>query len=76
MIRVLEDVVKHAKNWPKKAREELLEHARALDARRGGVYILSDDERAAVRKGRGQARRGKFVSEKKMRAFWKKHGVV
>jgi hypothetical protein len=35
-----------------------------------GVYRLSDEERAAVRKGMKQAQRGEFVSEEEMAAFY------
>lgn len=34
-----------------------------------GVYRLSDDERAGVRKGMDAAKRGEFVSDEEMMAF-------
>lgn len=37
-----------------------------------GVYRLSDDERAAVRKGMEAARRGDFVSDEEMAAFYRR----
>jgi predicted transcriptional regulator len=36
-----------------------------------GVYRLSDDERAAVRRGIEAAKRGEFVSDEEMAAFCK-----
>jgi hypothetical protein len=36
---------------------------------------LDDETRAAVRVGREQARRGEFVSDKDMAAFFRRHGV-
>jgi hypothetical protein len=39
---------------------------------RDGVYRLSDDERAAVRKGMEAARRGDFVSDEEMAAFYRR----
>ena len=36
---------------------------------------MTDEERAAVREGLEQARRGEFVSDEEMEAFWKRHGV-
>ena len=36
---------------------------------------LDDETRAAIREGREQARRGEFVSDEDMAAFFKRHGV-
>jgi hypothetical protein len=36
---------------------------------------LAEETRAAVREGREQARRGEFVSDDDMAAFFKRHGV-
>lgn len=44
-----------------------------LEAKEGEVYSPSDDEWTAVQEGLQQARRGEFVSEKEMDAFWKRH---
>jgi len=49
--------------------------AREIEARGKGVYFMDDDERAAVREGLEQARRGQFVSDEEMDAFWKRIGV-
>jgi alkylhydroperoxidase family enzyme len=38
-----------------------------------GVYRLSDEERAAVRKGMEAARRGEFVSDEELAAFDRRH---
>ncbi|OGG51393.1 hypothetical protein A2704_03430 [Candidatus Kaiserbacteria bacterium RIFCSPHIGHO2_01_FULL_54_36b] len=76
MVKGLQEIIERAKKWPAKVQEELIEVARGIDARRGSTYVLTDEERAAVARGREQARKGKFVSEKKMRAFWKKHRVI
>jgi predicted transcriptional regulator len=54
----------------------LIELAREIEARRTGVYIMNDEERAAVREGLEQARRGEFVSDSEMDEFWKKIGVL
>jgi predicted transcriptional regulator len=63
-------------SWPVEDQEELAELAREIEARRTGVYIMSDEERAAVHQGLEQARRGEFVSDEEMDAFWKKIGVL
>jgi predicted transcriptional regulator len=69
-------VLEKVRSWPPEDQEELIEIAREIEARRSGVYVMSDEERAAVEEGLAQARRGEFVSDEEMAAFWKKHGVV
>jgi predicted transcriptional regulator len=57
--RLLEQV----ESWPEEDQEELVEYAREIEARRSGVYTMSDDERAAVRRGLAEADRGEFVPD-------------
>ena len=69
-------VLESVRSWPEQDREELVELAREIEARRSGVYVLSDEERAAVQEGLDQAQRGEFVPDHEMTAFWKKYGVL
>ena len=69
-------VLESVRSWPEQDQEELAELAREIEARRSGVYVLNDDERAAVQEGLDQAQRGEFVPDDEMDAFWKKYGVV
>jgi predicted transcriptional regulator len=41
---------------------------------RGDVFRLTDEERAAVRKGMEAARRGEFVTDEELAAFHRRHG--
>lgn len=66
--RLLEQV----ESWPEEDQEELAELAREIEARRKGVYVLSDDERAAI----AEARKGGFAEEADVTAFWKRHGLA
>jgi hypothetical protein len=63
MIKTLRDVVRQAETWPQEDQEELAEFAREIEARRTGVYRMSDEEREAVRRGLAEADRGEFVSD-------------
>jgi predicted transcriptional regulator len=47
----------------------------AVSTGRKGIYVMDDEERAAVREGLEQARRGEFVSEEEMDGFWRRIGV-
>ena len=69
-------VLENVRSWPEQDQEELIELAREIEARRSGVYVMNDEERAAVQEGLDQARRGEFVPDDEMDAFWKKYGVL
>jgi hypothetical protein len=47
----------------------------AFEPRQGAPVALDEETLAAVREGRAQARRGEFVSDEDMRAFFERHGV-
>ena len=68
-------VLEQVASWPQEDQDELAEYAREIQARRTGVYVMSDEERAAVEEGLQQVQRGEFVSEEEMGSFWKRVGV-
>lgn len=70
--KTLKDVMRRAEAWPEEDQVELAEYAREIEARRVGVYVMTDDERAAVQ----EARRSKLVPDDEMDAFWKRYGVL
>jgi cell division protein FtsB len=71
MSATAKDILQKVERWPEEDQEELAELAREIEARRTGVYVLSDDERAAI----ADARRDAFVSDGEAAAFWKRHGI-
>jgi hypothetical protein len=73
MNRLLKEVIEHAETWPLEDQEELAEYAREIEARRTGVYTMSDQERVAVSKGLAEADRGQFVSEERVAEADKRH---
>ena len=66
------DILQKVAGWPAEDQEELAELAREIEARRSGVYELSDAERTAI----ADARRGAFASDEQATAFWKRHGLA
>jgi predicted transcriptional regulator len=72
--KTLQDVMEYAASWPREDQEELAEYAREIEARRSGIYTMSDDERIAVAKGMAQADRGEFVSDELVAKADKRHG--
>jgi predicted transcriptional regulator len=75
MTDALKDLVDRLASWPLEDIEELDGYAREIEARRTGVYHLTDDERAEISKGLDQANRGEFVPDEDVEAFWKRSGV-
>ena len=73
MNKLLKEMIEHAEAWPREDQEELAEYAREIEARRTGVYAMSDDERAAVGKGLAEADRGEFVSDERIAEADKRH---
>jgi hypothetical protein len=74
MNKILKEVIEHAETWPQEDQEELAEYAREIEARRTGVYTMSDDERAAVRRALAEADRAEFVSDEIITEADKRHG--
>lgn len=68
------DVLERAKNWPEEDQETLAEFAREIEAHRSGVYVMTDDERAAVERGIAQADRGEFATDDEMQALRARFG--
>jgi hypothetical protein len=74
MIKTLRDAVRLAETWSAEDQEDLAEYAREIEARRTGVYVMSDEERAAVRQGLAEADRGEFVPDEVVAEADKRHG--
>lgn len=66
-------LLEQVQSWPEEDQEELADVAREIESRRSGVYQLSDEERAAVRVGMDDARRGDFASDAEMDEFYHLH---
>jgi hypothetical protein len=66
------DILKRVESWPEDDQAELAEVAREIEARRTGVYVLNDDEKAAIK----AALQSGIASEEEVAAFWKRVGVT
>ena len=73
MNRILKEVLEHAESWPLEDQQELAEYAREIEARRTGIYTMSDDERTAVANGLAEADRGEFVPDEVIAEADKRH---
>lgn len=66
-------LLEQVETWPLEDQEELANVAREIESRRTGVYRLSDEERAAVREGMEDARRGDFASDEEIDELYRLH---
>ena len=67
------ELLERVESWPIEDQEELADIAREIESRRTGIYRLSDDERAAVRAGLDDARRGDFATDEEIEEFYQLH---
>ena len=65
-------MLRRAETWPQEDQEALAEYAREIEARRTGVYRLTEDERTAIQ----EARQGEYVPDEEMDAYWKRHDIA
>jgi hypothetical protein len=72
MSQATKDILQKVAGWPDEDQQELAELAREIEARRTGVYILSEAERVAI----ADARLGAFASDEDAAAFWTRHGIA
>ena len=72
----VKQILDHVPSWPEPDQEELAEVARAIEARRTGLYVIDEEETQAIREGLAQLDRGDTISEEEMREFWKRCGVL
>jgi hypothetical protein len=75
MSTTARNLLDRVSSWPAEDIQELEDYARVIEARRTGVYTMSEEERAAVMRGLEQAQRGEFVSAEEVETFWKRCGV-
>ena len=71
MNAATKDILQKVADWPEEDQQELAELAREIEARRTGVYVLSEEERAAIADARG----GALVSDEDAAGFWRRRGI-
>ena len=73
MNKRLETLLERVSALPEDAQDELLEHVALIEARQSGVYRLSDEQRAGVRRGLEEMRQGKFATDEEVEAVFKRY---
>jgi predicted transcriptional regulator len=75
MTQKLRELVEQAQSWPEEDQDELADYAREIQARRTGVYRVSDEEWAGLQKGLAQADRGEFAPDEVVAEADQRHGI-
>ena len=65
-------VLENVRSWPQEDQEELVAVAREIEARRRGLYQLSDSERRGIEKGLDAMAQRRFASDERIAAIFKK----
>jgi len=65
-------ILERVASWPEEDQDELAEVAANIEARRIGVYRLTEEERGAVEAGLADARAGRFATDQEIDAIFKK----
>jgi predicted transcriptional regulator len=73
MNKRLETLLDRISTWPEAARTELVESILQIESKHLGVYRLSDDERAAVRRGLDEMRAGRFATDEEVAVVFNRY---
>ena len=71
--KTLEALMERAASWPEEAQAELVRFMIDTEAKHFGVYRLTEEERAAIRKGLDDARQGRFASDEQIAELFNRY---
>jgi alkylhydroperoxidase family enzyme len=69
----LQNLLERIAALPNELLDEVQESLDEIERWRGDLFRLTDEERAAVRKGTDAARRGEFVTDEELAKFYRRH---
>ncbi len=75
MTKLLEKAIAKVQKFPAEDQDVFAIALLSLAGEKTPIAKLDPKTRAAIREGTAQARRGEFVSDRSMKAFFKRHGV-
>jgi predicted transcriptional regulator len=73
MNKRLETLLDRISTWPEAAQTELVESILKIESKHLGVYRLSDDERAAVRRGLEEMHAGRFATDEEVATVFNRY---
>ena len=69
----LAELLERVSTWSEEAREELAHSIVEIEARHADTYELTDEDRAAVERGRADIRAGRTVSDEEVTALFNRY---
>jgi predicted transcriptional regulator len=69
----IDSVLDRVRTWPPERQEDAVRVLLQMEAAGTEVYVLSDDERAAIEEGMAQARRGEFATDEEVAAVFNRY---
>jgi predicted transcriptional regulator len=75
MTKLLEKAIAKVREFPAEDQDAFAVALLSMAGEEGPIMHLDEETRAAVRDGLEQAKRGEFVPEAEMEAFFKQHDV-
>jgi hypothetical protein len=75
MTEMLEEAIQRIRKLPAADQDDAAAMLLSVASKNAEVVELDAETRAAIREGREQTRQGKFVIDKEMAAFFRRHGV-
>ncbi len=73
MNKMLETLLERIDARPEEAQEELIRSVIEIEAKDVGLHHLSEEERAAVRRGLEEMRQGRFATDEEVAAVFNRY---
>ena len=71
----LEILLERVASWPEMAQDEFVKSLADIERRHAGIYRLSADERAAVRRGLADWRAGRLAGDDAVTTMFSRYGA-
>jgi len=71
MTQKLQELIRKAEMWPREVQDEAADALHAIEMAHRGLYKFTAEDKKALKKSAEDVRLGRFVSNKKLRDFFK-----
>ncbi|HEV2558275.1 MAG TPA: hypothetical protein VGU45_06580 [Microvirga sp.] len=69
----IDEVLDRVRTWSEEEQERAALMLMMLEERRGNVYVLSDEELAAIEEAEAEAERGEFATDEEVKAVFDRY---
>ncbi len=67
------DLLERIEGLPPEAQDEIMHSIEEIEARHGGTYHLTDDDRAALARSEADVRNGRFASDEEVLQIFRRY---